>query len=78
MISNKDLANEVATTLIAVSAQISETVALVKERGTDEELRHYRRIAGAIMGAIFLEALTPIFKRHPELTPPQLNVPRAT
>jgi hypothetical protein len=73
MIANRDIAKEIVTVMLEAGARIDASVALVQERGTPEDLAHYRRAAGAVMAEILLGVLNPIFEQHPELKPPELK-----
>ena len=72
MIEDRDIAKQIAEVMLDASGRIDESVALVKERGTPEDLAKYQRAAGAVMGEILIKVLNPLFGRHPDLAPPQL------
>ena len=72
MIASDEAAKQVVALLLDASGAIDQSVAEVKQRGTEEELAAYSKVAGGILGKILIEALNPIFKQHPELVPPEL------
>jgi hypothetical protein len=72
MIANRDIAKQIVDLMLETGARIDESVALVQARGTVDDLENYRHAAGAVMGEILIEVLNPLFKRHPDLAPPQL------
>ena len=73
MINDKEIAREIVRVMLDAGARIDETVALVQERGTPDELAKYRQAAGVVMSDLLFEVMNPIFERHPDLRPPQLR-----
>ena len=73
MITNKIIAQKVSSMLLDISGQIDESVALVKDNCSEEEFLAYRTAAGAILGAILMDALNPIFSKNPEISPSELR-----
>jgi hypothetical protein len=52
------------------SSKLDESVALVRDECSAEELKKYRRAVGKVMGEILLEVLNPLYAKHPALKPP--------
>jgi hypothetical protein len=67
---DKELAAEVVANLMKVGACLDQTVALIKEKASANELTTYRPAFGTAMGELYLEVLEPILREHPSLIPP--------
>jgi hypothetical protein len=63
--------------MLDVSAQLDAAVKLVMDDGDPAELVAYRNCIGNIMGQIYCDILTPIFKQYPQLAPAELRGPSA-
>ena len=59
--------------MLDVSAQLDASVRLVQDDANPSEFDAYRRCVGNLMGQIYCDVLSPIFKEHPQLTPAQLT-----
>jgi phytoene/squalene synthetase len=70
---DKELARRISDLMLDVTARLDESVALVQERGSAEELERYRGAVARILGEMLLEVLNPIYEEHPELKPPELG-----
>jgi len=64
----KTTAQAVSELLRAAAAKLDESVRVVQGRAPSE-LDAYRRSVGRIMGAIYLDLLTPLYAQHPEIEP---------
>jgi len=73
MIDSEEVAKEISKLMLEYGARLDASVALVKERCTDEELRAYRRAVGKVMGEMLLEIMNPLYARHPDLKPGELR-----
>lgn len=70
MIENKRIAKEIGDLMQDCSAKLNNSVALVRDECSLEELKIYRLAVGKVMGEILLEVLNPLYAKHPELKPP--------
>ena len=73
VITNADTAQQVSQLMLDISEQLNQSIFLVQDRVTAEELALYRRAVGRIMGEILLEVLNPLYQEHPELKPDPLD-----
>jgi len=64
--------------MLDVSAQLDASVKLVMDDGDAAEFGAYRNCVGNIMGQIYCDILTPIFKQYPQLRPAELRGPGAS
>lgn len=74
---NADTAQRVRDILLDVSGKLDASVALVQGAVSEEEFRQYRRAIAGVMGALYFDALRPLFREHPDLEPASFK-PRAT
>src|SRR5258708_5687042 len=66
----RDEACAITQTLLDVSAKVNHSVQQVMKSGcTGAQFTEYRRLAGRIMGNIYLHLLQPVFDKHPYLQP---------
>ena len=75
MFRNQHLAEQVRDIMLEVSSRLDQSVALVRNEGTTEEIEQYRRCVGQLLGTIGLDVLNEIFRRHAELKPPGYMLP---
>jgi hypothetical protein len=73
VIDNEEIARQISELMLDCGARLDESVALVQNECTPEELHTYRRAVGKIMGEVLLEVLNPLYAKHPTLKPPELN-----
>jgi hypothetical protein len=66
-------ATAVTKLMMEVGAQLDASVKLVMDSSDSEEFSAYRSSVGNLMGMIYCDILTPIFRQHPQLTPEQLQ-----
>ena len=69
---DRQTAQSIHDTLLDCSRRVEETVKLVRERCSAEELDAYRKTAAQAMGAL-LDIREPIYKEHPDLEPAELK-----
>jgi hypothetical protein len=70
MISNPQIAKEISSLMLEISAKIDESIAIVQSNCPEEEFRKYRLAAGRVMGEALLEILNPLYEKHSFLKPP--------
>ncbi len=73
MISNKATARKVEKTMWRCSAELNESIRLVRDTCPEAEFKAYRKTIGNIMGAIYLDVMQPIHQRFPDLEPEDLK-----
>jgi len=64
-----EIAKQVNTLMLELSARLDASVKLVMETSDSEEFHRYRQAIGKIMGAVYLDVLSPLYAEHPSLTP---------
>jgi len=74
MISNRATAAEIIKYLDVTSNELDMSIALAKESCSDEEFHVYRRVAGRIMGLIYMDIIRALHKDHPDLEPDELKM----
>ncbi|MGC2530081.1 MAG: hypothetical protein WA639_20225 [Candidatus Acidiferrum sp.] len=74
MIADANTAKYVSDLLLDINGQLNESIERVQEASTPEEFANYRRRVGTLINSIFEEVLEPIYRKHPNLKPPELEV----
>jgi hypothetical protein len=69
----KDTAARVHQLLLDCSRAIDNSIVVVRDEANESDLHEYRHAAGRVLSAVFDELLTPIYREHPDLIPPQLD-----
>ncbi|HTV84821.1 MAG TPA: hypothetical protein VME63_05420 [Dyella sp.] len=73
MIENSDVAKQVSELMLDYSRRLDSSIALVRDSCDAEEFKGYRRAVGKVLGEIYLEVLTPLYQKHPDLKPPGMD-----
>ncbi|RYD44434.1 MAG: hypothetical protein EOP85_09475 [Verrucomicrobiaceae bacterium] len=68
-------ARELSHLLARIGAHLDQSVAFVHDHDTPENFIEYRRAVGKLMGDMFLDVMTPLYHRFPELLPDYLQGP---
>ena len=69
----KETAREIMDLTLQFSSDIDETLLRIKENSTQEEYEKYTKALARVLGCMFLDIMTPIMKKYPELTPDELK-----
>jgi hypothetical protein len=75
MIKNKEIAREISALMLEFSGRLNDSVWLVKENCSEEELGKYKKGVGAIMGDMATEILNPLYRENPDLKPKEYYLP---
>jgi hypothetical protein len=73
VIENEEVARQISDLMVEFGGRLDASVALVRDRGTPEELQIYRRAVGNVMADMLLEIMNPLYARHPGLKPAGLK-----
>lgn len=68
-------AKELSHLLARVGELLNQSAAFVRDHDNEENFIEYRTVVGKLMGDMFLDAMTPLYKRFPELLPDYLGGP---
>jgi hypothetical protein len=68
-------AKELSHLLARVGELLNQSAAFVRDHDTEENFIEYRSVIGKLMGDLFLDAMTPLHKRFPDLLPDYLGGP---
>jgi hypothetical protein len=68
-------ATELSHLLARVGGLLNQSAAFVRDHDTEENFIEYRTVIGKLMGDLFLDAMTPLYKRFPDLLPDYLGGP---
>jgi len=72
---NIDDAKELVHLLARTGEHLSQSVAFVRECDDEARSNEYRTVVGKLMGDMFMDAMTPLYNRFPELLPDYLGGP---
>ncbi|MEZ0188282.1 hypothetical protein [Ralstonia solanacearum] len=73
MIEDKAIAKQIGELMLDFGGRLDSSVALVQEKCTLAEFEEYRDAVGKIMGYMLLDIMNPIYLRHPDLKPDDLE-----
>ena len=68
-------AKELSHLLARVGALLDQSAGFVRDHDSEANFIEYRTVIGKLMGDMFLDAMTPLYKRFPELLPDYLGGP---
>ncbi len=74
VITDKTIAAQLSKMLLEISGQLDRSVAEVQGKCSDEEFNAYRRGAATVMWELYDQLLRPLYKTHPDLKPPELEI----
>ena len=73
MISDRAVAEQVSRLMLNLGRELNDSVKLVQDSCSPEELNAYRSAVGKVMGEVLLAVLNPLYAAHPELKPKELR-----
>ena len=73
MISDKTTAEAIDRSMRSCSSALNESIRLVMETCPDEEFQVYRKKVATLMADIYFEVLRPLYRKYPDLEPPELR-----
>jgi hypothetical protein len=68
-------AKELSHLLARVGALLDQSAAFVRDHDSEANFIEYRAVIGKLMGDMFLDAMSPLYRRFPELLPDYLGGP---
>ncbi len=68
-------AEELSHLLARIGAYLDQSTAFVQDHDSIENFSEYKRVIGKLMADLFLNAMTPLYERFPELLPDYLDGP---
>jgi hypothetical protein len=73
MIDNEEVARQVNDLMLEFSNRLTDSIALVRDHGSPEEFRVYRLAVAKVLAEMLFEIKNPLYARHPNLKPPELQ-----
>jgi len=79
VLDSVETAKYVSELLLEINERLSESMERVQDTCSPENFLNYRRRVGTLVYSVFEQFLDPIYIKHPELKPPELEIwgPRA-
>jgi hypothetical protein len=71
---NTETAKYVSDLLLEINGRLSESIERVQETSAPDEFATYHRRVGTLVYSVFEQILVPIYIKHPELKPPNLEL----
>jgi hypothetical protein len=68
-----EVAEALSLLMMRVNSQLDDSVALVRDRCSAEDLHWFRREVGKIMGALCLDIQERLWAEHPSLRPREMD-----
>lgn len=63
------VAAEIGAVILNVSKELNDSIFLLEGKCSERELKIYRRAVGSVLGEIYTEILSPMYRAHPSLAP---------
>mgnify|MGYP005826687785 CR=1 FL=1 len=73
MIKNEEIARQISDLMLECGRRIEASVAMVQEQCDAEDFQRYRRAAGGVLGALYLDVMQPLYGEHPGIKPAGLD-----
>ncbi|GKX60243.1 hypothetical protein [Leminorella grimontii] len=73
MIDNKDVARNISELMLRMGGELNDSLFLVKARCNEDEYLVYKKQVANLMGDMLLNILNPLYKKHPDIKPKELN-----
>jgi hypothetical protein len=74
LFENPETAKYVLEMFLNINGQMNESIEIVQNAISPEELKSFKRGVGHVMYEVFDKIVEPICKRHPSLRPPEMEV----
>lgn len=75
MTADKDLAEKVSKKILEINHLMSEAIGMVVEHGSANEKSAFCEAAGVVLGEMLINIMNPLYRKHPDLKPPELYIP---
>jgi hypothetical protein len=73
MIENRDVAEQISKLMLDFGDRLDASILVVQASSTPAEAARYKRVVANIMGEMLLEVMNPIYEKHPDLKPKELD-----
>lgn len=73
MIKNQEVAKQISELMLECGRRIDASIAMVQEQCDAEDFQRYRRAAGRVLGALYLDVMQPVYVQHPGIKPEGLD-----
>ena len=74
MIDDLKTANYVSDLFLDVNGRLNESIAKVQGSCSPADFEDYKRRVGRLINSIFEDILEPIYRKHPDLKPSELEL----
>lgn len=70
---DKEAARHIVDAMLQTGRILDVSLARMRETASEEEFVAYRDVVSKLLTKMLLEVMNPVFRAHPELTPPGLS-----
>lgn len=70
---NDETAKKICMLMLDISVKLNESVHLAQYGAPPEEFSTYRAHVGSLIGHIYTDILSPLYREHPSLVPSELK-----
>jgi hypothetical protein len=70
---SREAANKIVSLILRHGAEQDQVLIDIQPICSPDEFEMYKQMIGRSMGGMLLDVLNPIFEKHPDLKPPQLE-----
>jgi hypothetical protein len=74
LVSDLNTATRISKLILEANGLLNEAVAVAQRSAAKDEFLEYRQRTAWIMNSIFEQLLEPIYRKHPEIKPPELEL----
>jgi hypothetical protein len=67
------VAEALSLLMMRINSNLNDSVALVRDKCSAEDLHWYRREVGKVMGAVYLDIEERLWTEHPDLKPREMD-----
>ena len=73
MFEDRELSEKVSSIGLTVYRMFDESLVVARKHATDDEFKEYRLAVGHVLAEVLERVMNPIWQRHPDLCPDELN-----
>ena len=73
MFESKNVARDVSDLMVDIGRQLDASLSGVREGCSADEYKAYLAVVARMLGDMLLDVMNPIYARHPELKPAELD-----
>lgn len=72
---DREVAERISVLMLRISAELDQSIALVRDTCSDEQFKKYRRAVAEPLGLIHIDIMEYLWREHPDLRPAAMDGP---